>query len=135
MAEDEKYQLLMQEEHKLMDGYIDTAKTFTQLCLGALVLSITFIEKVLGMSGKLSIDILLLIAWLFWLLGALSGAFYQYRAVKWLEGLAKKYNLVKEEDHAGDILKVFPYKVYGFLLISFYCGTTVFAVYGIIKIF
>ena len=125
----------MEEEHKIMGAYIDTTKTFTQLSLGALVLSITFMEKVLGMKDKLSVDLLLLIAWLFWLLAALAGAFYQYKAVKWLAWLAIKYNIVNAEDHHGDVIKLFPYKVYGFLLICFYCGTILFAVYGAIKIF
>jgi hypothetical protein len=43
------------EEQKIMAAHSDTAKTFTQLSLGALVLSITFFEKVLGETGFMSI--------------------------------------------------------------------------------
>jgi hypothetical protein len=66
---------------------MDTAKTFTQLSIGALALSITFLKTVLGSKDGAPISYLLLFAWLFWLLAALAGAFYQYRAIKWLEGL------------------------------------------------
>ena len=124
----------MAEEHKIMAGYIDTAKTFTQLSIGALVLSITFIEKILGTNGKISVHILLLLAWLFWLLAALAGAFYQYRAIKWLERLGKEFNLIKREHHAGDFVKIYPYKVYGILLVCFYLGSIFFAIFGAIKI-
>jgi len=120
----------MEEEHKLMAGYMDTAKTFTQLSIGALVLSITFLEKILGFKDKIPIHYLLLIAWLFWLLAALSGAFYQYRAVKWLEKLGIESNLIKKQNHVGDLLKVYPYQVYGAFLVFFFLGTIFFAIFG-----
>lgn len=134
MTEEEKTKTMMEEEHKIMAGYMDTAKTFTQLSIGALVLSITFLEKILGMSGKISVSFLLLFAWLFWLLAALSGAFYQYRAIKWLEGLGIESNIIKKENHVGDPLKIYPYQVYGFLLVCFFLGTIFFAVFGAIRI-
>jgi hypothetical protein len=70
MIEEDKVKATMEEEHKIMAGYMDTAKTFTQLSTGALVLSITFLEKILGMSGRILVPYLLLLAWMFWLLAA-----------------------------------------------------------------
>ena len=135
MSEEEKNKARMEEEHKIMAGYIDTAKTFTQLSIGALVLSITFMEKFLGMSGnQTSIPVLLLLAWVFWLFAAIAGAFYQYRAIKWLETLGIEFNLINERHHVADLLKVYPYIVYGFLLISFSLGTILFAIFGAMKI-
>jgi hypothetical protein len=134
MTEEEKIKAMMEEEHKIMAGYIDTAKTFTQLSIGALVLSITFLEKILGISGRIPINYLLLFAWLFWLLAALAGAFYQYRAIKWLEGLSIESNIIKKRNHVGDLLKIYPYQVYGFLLVCFFLGTVFFAVFGTLKI-
>jgi len=75
----------LEEERKIMAAYSDTAKTYTQLSLGALVLSITFFEKVLGQSGRIPVDLFLLLAWVCWLASVLAGAFYQYLAVRFLE--------------------------------------------------
>jgi len=134
MTQEEKTKAMMEEEHKIMAGYMDTAKTFTQLSIGALVLSITFLEKILGLTGKISVSYLLLFAWLFWLLAALSGAFYQYRAIKWLEGLGITSNIIKRQHHVGDPIKIYPYQVYGFLLVCFFLGTIFFALFGIMKL-
>ena len=135
MTEEEKIKAMLEEEHKIMAGYMDTAKTFTQLSVGALVLSITFLEKILGLSGKISVPFLLLLAWVFWLLAALSGAFYQYRAIKWLEELGIESKIINRENHAGDPFSIYPYKVYGSLLVCFFLGTLFFAIFGALKIF
>jgi hypothetical protein len=134
MTEEEKNKSLMEEEHMIMAGYMDTAKTFTQLSVGALVLSITFLEKILGLSGRISVPYPLLLAWVFWLLAALAGAFYQYRAIKWLERMAIELKLIKQTEHAGDPLSIYPYKVFGFLIVCFFLGTIFFAVFGAIRI-
>ena len=135
MTEEEKTKAMMEEEHKIMAGFMDTAKTFTQLSIGALVLSITFLEKILGMEGKISVSYLLLFAWVFWLLAALAGAFYQYRAIKWLERLGIESNVIKQYHHVGDPLKnIYPYQVYGFLLVCFFLGTIFFVIFGATKI-
>ncbi|WP_148041817.1 hypothetical protein [Hanamia caeni] len=134
MTEEEKTKAMIEEEHKIMAGYMDTAKTFTQLSIGALILSITFLEKILGITGKISVPYLLLFAWLFWLLAALAGAFYQYRAIKWLEGMVINYNIIQKRHHAIDPLKIYPYQVYGFLLVCFFLGTIFFAIFGAMKI-
>lgn len=126
----------LQEERKIMEAYADTAKTYTQLSLGALLLSITFIEKILGITGRVSVHYLLLFSWIFWLLAALAGAFYQYLAVRFLENLGERFGLVRRSDRPRPFadLAAHPYKVYGSLLFFFYTGTIFFAIYGAIKI-
>jgi hypothetical protein len=57
----------LEEERKIMSAYSDTAKTYSQLGLGALVLSITFFEKIANTGGKVAVDTPLIIAWLGWL--------------------------------------------------------------------
>lgn len=126
----------LEEERKIMAAYTDTAKTYTQLSLGALVLSVTFIEKVLGDSGRISLHYLLVLAWIFWLSAALTGAFYQYLAVKFLENLGVKNGILKRSGHSYAFagLSRHPYQVYGFFLVCFYIGTIFFALFGIMKI-
>jgi len=79
----------------VMPLYIDTAKTYAQLGIGALVLSIAFKERVLGELGRKSVSILLVVSWFLFLLTVGASAFYQYLAVKLIE-----INLVGE----GEIL-------------------------------
>jgi len=134
MVDEEKKKTMLEEEHKIMNGYIDSAKTFTQLSLGALVFSITFMEKILGMGDKISVNTLLLLAWIFWLLAALAGAFYQYRAIKRLEELAEESRIIYRRHKFENLFKVYPYIVYGVLLFCFFLGTIFFAVYGAMKI-
>ena len=134
MADLEKNKAIMEEEHKIMGGYMDTAKTFIQLSIGGLVLSVTFLEKILGADKGTPVSYLLMIAWVFWLLAVLAGALYQIRAVKWLATLGIDYELIEKKNHAGDPVKVYPYLIYRVLLICFFIGTIIFAIYGSIRI-
>src|SRR5688572_13168168 len=114
MTEEEKSILAkLDEERKIMEGYIDTAKTYTQFSLGALLLSITFIEKVLGLSGKISLHYLLMLSWICWLIAALAGAFYQYLAVRFLENIGVQFGILKRSGRAQVFpdLARHPYKV------------------------
>jgi hypothetical protein len=76
----------------VMPLYIDTAKTYAQLGIGALVLSIGFKERVLGELGRKSVSILLVVSWFLFLLTVGASAFYQCLAVKLIEA-----NLVGRE--------------------------------------
>lgn len=134
MTTEDKIKAMMEEEHKIMDGYIDTAKTFTQLSVGALLLSITFLEKILDVKGKVPFSFWLFFAWVLWLLAALAGAFYQYRAVKWLENIAIKSKIIEGDRHVDDVIKIYPATVYGVILVCFFLGTISFAAFGAMKI-
>jgi hypothetical protein len=126
----------LEEERKIMAAYSDTAKTYTQLSLGALVLSVTFFEKVLGHSGRIPTDSFLLLAWLCWLVAVLAGAFYQYLAVRFLEKRGEKWGLLDRGGHpqAFKSLAEHPWKVYTVLIIGFYLGAVFFSVVGILKL-
>src|SRR6188508_1460007 len=134
MVDLQKNKAMMEEEHKIIEGYMDSAKTFIQLSIGGLVLSVTFLEKILGADKGTRVSYLLVIAWLFWLLAVLAGVLYQVRAVKWLATLGIDYELIEKKNHAGDPVKVYPYLIYRILLICFFIGTILFAIYGASKI-
>ena len=53
----------LEEDRKIMAAYSDTAKTYSQLSLGALVLSVTFIEKVAAIKVSHALNAALLLAW------------------------------------------------------------------------
>ena len=126
----------LEEERKIMAAYSDTAKTYTQLSLGALVLSVTFFERVLGQSGRIPVDVFLLFAWICWLVAVLSGAFYQYLAVRFLEARGEDWGLLVRGGHpqAFDSLARHPWKIYTVLIVGFYLGAVFFGAVGILKL-
>jgi hypothetical protein len=65
-------------DHKIVNMFIDNAKTYVQISSGALVLSITFIREVLGLdkTQPLPRDLILFFAWAFFLFAVISGVFY-----------------------------------------------------------
>lgn len=120
------------EESKIMELFIDNAKTYVQLSAGALVLSITFLHEIAGVAKdtKVPTDFWLVVAWVSFLLTVLFGAFYQYLAVKFLE---KKFA-------AGYTFPLFrwvedsPGLCYGAMLASFYAGCLCFAISAIRRV-
>ncbi len=125
-----------EREQAIMAGYSETVKTYTQLSLGSLVLSVTFFEKVVGQAAPIQVDILPLLAWFCWLLAVLLGSFYQYLAVRYLEDLAERKGLVDRAGHRQyfKTLAQHPWKVYGPFIISFYLGAAFFAMIGASKL-
>lgn len=104
--------------------YVTSAQVFLQLSIGALVLSITFREKVLGEKGPISVGILLVSSWLCYLLAIGASAFYQYLAIKFLDSVS---------DHPANIdyfepLVRAPSKVYGIMLVFFFLGSVLLVV-------
>jgi hypothetical protein len=69
----------------VMPLYIDTAKTYAQLSVGALALTIVFKEKVLGEVGRLRINVLLVASWLCFLIAIAASAYYQWVAVRLIQ--------------------------------------------------
>ena len=127
----------LEEERKIMAAYSETARTYAQLSVGALVLSVTFYEKVLGQTRQIAADPALLVAWLAWLAAALAGAFYQYLAVRFLEAKGEQLGLLERGGHAqafGAFAR-HPWKVYGFMLVSFALGCLAFLLVGALRLF
>ena len=120
------------EESKIMELFIDNAKTYVQLSAGALVLSITFLHEIAGVAKdtKVPTDFWLVVSWISFLLAVLFGAFYQYLAVKFLEKKfagAYTFPLFRSlEDSPG--------LCYGAMLSSFYIGCFCFAISAILRV-
>ncbi len=123
----------LEEERKVMAAYSDTAKTYSQLSLGALVLSITFLEKVARVEVSEAVNVLLLIAWCGWLLSALSGAFYQYLAVRFVETRGEDWGVLARSGHTQWFLYLahHPWPAYALMLAAFAVGSVAFAVVGL----
>jgi hypothetical protein len=122
-----------EDERKIMVAYSDTAKTYSQLSLGALVLSITFIEKVVAATVPNVASSWLYAAWCNSLVAALSGAFYQYLAVRFLELRGEDWGVLKRSGHpqALEWLARHPWPAYTAMLLAFAVGSISFVVFGI----
>jgi hypothetical protein len=122
----------LEQEHKIMMAYSDTAKTYSQLALGALVLSVTFFEKVAKTDGKVAVDGPLIVAWSGWLVCAMSGAFYQYLAVRFLEARGEEWGVMTRTGHpqAFRWLADHPWPIYGLMLAAFGIGSVAFFIAG-----
>lgn len=123
----------LEQERKIMAAYSETAKTYGQLSLGALVLSVTFIEKVAGSSVNKEVSVWLYAAWCLWLASALAGAAYQYLAVRFVEARGKQWGLLSRSGHyqVFQHLANHPWPVYGCMLLAFALGSVCFVAFGI----
>jgi hypothetical protein len=121
------------KECKLMDLFIDNAKTYTQLSGAALVLSITFLREVVGVAegSPIPLDWSLIVSWLCFLMAIGAGVSYQYFGVKFLEW---KSNIVRNHKSYPRRLIEHPWPLYLIMLITFYAGAVFFTV-GAIKRF
>ena len=120
-------------EQKMMGAYVDTAKTYSQLSLGALVLSVTFIEKFTTVETQESVNWWLAVSWVAWLLSALSGAFYQYLAARFLEARGEHWGVLTRGGHPQWFrwLGRHPWPAYAGMLGAFAVGAASFAAYGL----
>ena len=115
-------------EQKVMSMFCDNAKTYIQLSSAALVLTLTFVRQILHVPDDKNIaNLWMMLMWGCFLLAVLSGAFYQYLAVKHLEGLADP-DAGKEWDWLQ------PGIIYAVMLAAFYGGAVVFTVYAISRL-
>jgi hypothetical protein len=117
------------QDESIMKLFIDNAKTYIQLSTGALVLSITFIEKVIKPEGNSEItkDLFLILSWLAFLIAIGFGAFYQYLAVKYLEFMSSSGGAeIKLPKWLTD-----PGRIYFIMMLAFYLGAILFMVSAI----
>lgn len=80
----------METYRNLIPMYVDSAKTYSELSIGALALTIAFKEKVLGESGRMRKNTVLVTSWLCFLIAIAASAYYQWVAVRLLEHFMKK---------------------------------------------
>ena len=81
-------------EKSLADQYSQNAKTYIQLSIASLALSIVFVEDILGSSPKVDLSVSLFLVWFFFLITAVLGVSYQYLSIRWLEFIADRENLL-----------------------------------------
>jgi hypothetical protein len=70
---------------KVMPLYIESAKTYAQLSMAALGVTITFKEKVLGARPGRFLDALFLSSWFCFVLAIGASAYYQWVAVRLIQ--------------------------------------------------
>lgn len=124
-----KFRVLSEEDKRYyletMKLYSDTAKTFTQLSVGALVLPIVFARQILALDPKraLTADPLLVVIWGLFLAAIGSGLFYQYLAVKFLSA-----NYWKEDWEGSSWFVREPGYIYGAMMLTFFMAAFLFVV-------
>jgi len=74
---------------KVLPLYIESARSYSQLAIGALVLTIAFREKVLAQEGRMRVGLLLVASWSSLLAAIGASAWYQYVAVKLIEIISR----------------------------------------------
>ena len=111
-----------------MKMFCENAETYIKLSGAALVLTLTFAHEILHIPKDASIvDGWMIAMWLCFLVATVSGAFYQYLAVKYLERQLKwEYAKIWHWFSAGS--------VYGIMLAASYGGTTIFTIYAITRL-
>jgi hypothetical protein len=119
------------KEQKILELFIDSAKTYTQLSTGALVLTITFIREILGQKDAVPRDNFLTVSWVCFLIAIGAGAAYQYLAIKYLEKIADlpiafplPERLVRQ-----------PGAVYGLMMFVFYLGAIFFTIAAVRRMY
>ena len=107
----------------IMPAYIDTAKTFGQLAVGALVLSVAFREKILGETGRKFVTLMMAGSWLLFLVSIGASALYQYLAVKFMIYLLATPDQLKGVKDIWDYAPFLaPAYIYAVMLVSFFLG-------------
>ncbi len=112
---------------RVLPLYIESARHYAQLSVGALAVSIAFQEKVLGQQGRIRASMMLFGAWICLLLSIGAGAWYQYVAIKeiaWIvEGVTRGMS-------PYDVPLQFPLTIgwlwpgytYGMMVVTFFLG-------------
>ncbi len=114
-----------ERQQTVMKMYSDNARTYIQLSSAALALTVTFVREILRVPSTNGIANRWLIGmWTCFLLSILTGAFYQYLAVKYLESCIEW-----EHDKSWDWLSAG--WIYAVMLGTFYAGAILFTMYAI----
>ena len=113
-------------QHKVMKMFSDNAKTYIQLSGAALGLTLTFAHEILHIPKEQNIaDSWMVVMWSCFLAAIVTGALYQYLAVKYLEDTID-WEHMKVWDWVPS-----PGVIYGVMLSAFYGGTIIFTIYAI----
>jgi hypothetical protein len=119
VAVNEQSSVQFTENKALITLYIDSSKTFTGLSAGALALTVTLQDKILGHPPGTPVSCFMLVSWAFYLLAIGSSAMYQYLAIKFLDSFSR----VPGATGWFKSLKDNPGLMYGVMLGSFFLGS------------
>jgi hypothetical protein len=112
--------------------YIESARTYSQLSIGAIALTVTFREKVLAQQGKMRIGPLLFASWSSFLAAIGASAWYQYVAVKLIEVISRDPAQFITEDIEFEfplsVSLLWPGYAYGVMVTSFFLGAVLLVI-------
>lgn len=109
---------------KAMELYIDSAKSYLQLAAGAIVFSVTFIEKILPRDALVKRQGVLWLAWALLLIAVAASALYQYLAAKYVDQECKDPGSLSLPRAWVDNCGV----PYGVMVIAFFLGLSLLPV-------
>jgi hypothetical protein len=113
-------------EEKIMKMHSDTASTYIQLSVGALALTVTFVEKLFPSSSAPDLrHPLVVVSCIFFLIATGFGSIYQYLAAKYLDVLSVSPGWAPKSKLTARLVNE-PGIVYGFMLGFFYLGVLCF---------
>ena len=118
----------------LMPLYIDSAKTYSQLSIGALALTIVFKEKVLGDVGRMQVNKLLIASWFCFLISIAASAYYQWVAVRLINHYIKKTAGFDVVQFPLTISWLWPGYAYGLMVSTFFIAASLLVLSSIYQL-
>jgi hypothetical protein len=133
MTHDEETQVSNSDtEMRLMNMYLESAKSFTKLSVAALVLPIVYLRAVRGEAQPISsIPGPMIASWLLFLLSIGSGLLYELLAAKYVENQIDGWPTYNRRTIAGrwrEIIDQNPGYVYDIMLGTFYIAAVSFVI-------
>jgi hypothetical protein len=124
--------IMFEHEKAVMGLFIDNAKTYTQLSTGALVFTITFVDKVVGSKNPFQLDWFLISSWIGFIIAIGAGALYQYLAVHFIQN---KSRITRSHGiPMPDCLINHPWPLYGVMMVCFFGGAVIFMIGAITRL-
>jgi hypothetical protein len=111
-------------DKEIIPLYLDSAKTFMHLSSGALALTISFREKVIGSHPGTGIGRSLLGSWFSFLLCIAASALYQYFGIEYLDHVSPRPGATP----ALEFFVTNPGYVYGTMLVFFLVGAVLLVI-------
>jgi hypothetical protein len=112
---------------KVIPLYIESARSYAQLAVGALVLTIAFRDKVLAQKGRMRAGVLLVASWASLLVTIGASAWYQYVAIKLVELIGRdpvKWSAMDvEPEFPLSVGVLWPGYAYSAMVVSFFLGS------------
>ncbi len=125
--------VLFEHEKTVMGIFIDNAKTYTQLSTGALVFTITFVDKVVGSKNPFQLDWFLISSWIGFVISIGAGVLYQYLAVHFIQNISNRIR----RSHGILMPKWLinhPWPLYGVMMVCFFGGAVIFMIGAITRL-